>query len=131
MLVSKSASLSHNTNCTVFGLSRLGRERMTYHSRGEHANPYPTDAGVGVHAFFLITIIKKMCRLYINKSNSYTSILLMKNITNTDILIMNQFHPMSHSRYDGKFSGTSITIIMEPLSWSITCTLNSRGTLKT
>ena len=54
----------------------------------------------------------------------------MKNITYTDILIMNQYHPMSHSRYDGKFSGTSITIIMEPLSWSITCTLNRRGTLK-
>ena len=34
---------------------------------------------------------------------------------------MYQCHLMSHYMYEGKFSGTSITIINELLSWSITC----------
>jgi hypothetical protein len=33
-----------NTNCIVFGLIRSGLEHTIYHTRGEHANYYTTDA---------------------------------------------------------------------------------------
>jgi hypothetical protein len=35
---------STNTNVIVFGLSRPGLEPTIYHTRGEHANHYATDA---------------------------------------------------------------------------------------
>ena len=35
-----------NTNFIVFGLTYSGLEPMIYHSRGEHANHYTTDAVV-------------------------------------------------------------------------------------
>jgi hypothetical protein len=33
-----------NTNFIVFGLTQPGLEPMIYHTRGEHANHYTTDA---------------------------------------------------------------------------------------
>jgi hypothetical protein len=33
-----------NTNLIVFGLTQPGLEPMIYHTRGEHANHYTTDA---------------------------------------------------------------------------------------
>jgi hypothetical protein len=35
-----------NTNFIVFGLTRPGLESTIYHTRGEHANHYTTDAVV-------------------------------------------------------------------------------------
>ena len=36
-----------HTDVIVLGLTRPGLERTTYHTRGEHANHYATDAGPG------------------------------------------------------------------------------------
>ena len=65
--------------------------------------------------YVLVTVLRK-CIDYTYEPNSYTSILLMKKITNTYNVSL-----MSHYMYEGKFSGASITIINELLSWSITC----------
>jgi hypothetical protein len=45
-----------NTDCIVFGLTRPGLEPMIYHTRGEHANQYATDAATTVLILLLIYI---------------------------------------------------------------------------
>jgi hypothetical protein len=44
-----------NTNFIVFGLTQPGLEPMIYHTQGEHANHYTTDA------VFLVQTDKNIC----------------------------------------------------------------------
>ena len=63
-----------NTNCIVFGLTRPGLEPTIYHTRGEHANHYATDAVMCVSdcsknslswiACILLTLFNKSCLLF-------------------------------------------------------------------
>jgi hypothetical protein len=52
-----------NTNYIVFGLTRPGCKLMIYHTRGQHANHYATDAG------FLKSVYSIKCKTHYKRSD--------------------------------------------------------------
>ena len=69
-----------NTNVIVFGLTQSGFVPSIYHTRGEHANHYATDA------ILFYTINTSQCSIIPERGLSLTNIfLLVKNqkLTNT------------------------------------------------
>jgi hypothetical protein len=69
------------TNLIVFGMTRPGLEPMIYHTRGEHANHYATDA---VHKFLEVSY-SFTCK---KKKRSYFKIL---GFTPVDLMPLQQY----------------------------------------